>query len=79
MENNISHNVWPFWIQCHAFWSYKCPYKFLTHGELHIQRIPRWFHGHLLGWHLDILKKPKGTWKTCTSCSQQILRKKVMC
>ncbi len=22
VENNISHKVWPFWIQCHVFWFY---------------------------------------------------------
>jgi len=25
---------------------------------------------------LDIIKEPKGAWKTCTSCFQQILEKK---
>jgi len=36
VENDISHKIWPFWVQCHVFWFYECPCNFSTHNEWHI-------------------------------------------
>jgi hypothetical protein len=56
VENNISHIVWPFWIQCHVFWFDKCPCNFSTHNEWHIKKTLKQLCGHLLGWHLGIFQ-----------------------
>jgi hypothetical protein len=39
MENNIMHDVWPFQIQCYAFWSYECTCNFSKHHEWHIKEF----------------------------------------
>ena len=53
-----------FWVYSDAIWSHECTNSFLTYGEWHFSKFPRYFHHSILGWYLDLFKNSGGAWYT---------------